>query len=97
MASSTIITSERLARLGIGAALTALLTGKTIAEACDLYLEDLTIVIGAGGVDAKGMVSYTLEGQSKTTSMEDVRKLREFLIAQKSAGRGPVAMGLYLP
>ena len=93
MAASTVITSERLARLGIPAALSAILVNKTIAEACVLYQEDLAIVIGAAGVDSRGMVSYTLEGQTVTTSMDDVRKLVTFLQQSMSAGSG----GLSIP
>lgn len=96
MAAATIITAERLARLGISPALSAILVGKTIAEACELYLEDLAIVIGASGVDARGMVSYTLEGQAVTTSMDDVRKLQSFLQRQKTAGAGPVMLKVAL-
>lgn len=89
MASSTVITAERLARLGISPTLSAILVGKTIAEACELYLEDLTIVIGSAGVTAGGVVTYTLEGQTVTTSMEEASRLRRFLIQMKNAGGGP--------
>ena len=90
MAASTIITAERMARLGISPALSALLVGKTIADACELYLEDLALVIGSAGVSAGGMVTYVLEGQSVTTSMEEVARLRRFLVQMKNAGGGPV-------
>jgi hypothetical protein len=97
MASSTIITADRVGRLGLSEAWGRALIGKTIAQACELYLEDLTIVIGAGAIDQRGMVSYTLEGQTVQTSMSEVTKVVAFLREQRRSSNGPMLLRVMLP
>jgi hypothetical protein len=92
MAASTVITSDMLALAGVTGAVATALSGKTIAEAADLLLDVVRLSIANARLTAKDVVSYTLQGQSVTTSMDDASKLVDFLVKMKSAGRGPVIL-----
>lgn len=94
MAASTVITTQHLDLAGItDASLRTALSGLTVAQAADLYLVAFQLKIAKAGTDRGGMVSYTLEGQSATTSMDDAAKLVAFLKQMMSAG----GAGLSIP
>lgn len=98
MPASTVIDAPRLARLGITGAIATLLTGKTIAEAAEILLDDLDILLATNGSRREGKVSYTIDGQSVTIDVHQAEILRSYLIRMKSTGggHGPVVLGVAL-
>jgi hypothetical protein len=88
--ASTIITQQTLDLAGISGVLGTVLLGKTVAEASDVLLDVVQLAIAAAGILRKNVVSFTLQGQTTTTSMDDAVKLVAFIQRMKSAGNGPV-------
>jgi hypothetical protein len=88
MASSTVITQPMLDVAGITGAVGVMLLGLTVAAAADALLDMVQLAIGVARLNGKGMVSYSLQGQSVTTSMADADALVLFLKRMKSTGGG---------
>lgn len=96
MASTTVITAPRLARLGISGDIAQAMTGLTIAQAAELMLDDLVLLLGVAGEKQEGTISYTINGRSHTISYDQAMVLVRFLREAKNSG-GPVVMGVIFP
>jgi hypothetical protein len=97
MPADTVIDAERLTRLGITGAIATLLAGKTVAQAAEILLDDLDILLATNGAKREGKVSYSIDGQSVTIDVHQAELLRSYLIRVKStSGGGPVTLGVAL-
>lgn len=98
MASTTIITAMHLDAAGItDAALVTALTGITVAAAADLFGVIYQLAMANGAIARKGVVRYTLAGQSTEFSAEQLESVMRLLATMKSDGRGPVTCRVTLP
>lgn len=91
MALDTVIDAARLTRLGITGAMATLLTGKTISQAADTFLEDLVILIGIHGTTRPATISYSVDGQAVNFSYSELERLVAFLRQSRTSG-GPQSM-----
>lgn len=97
MAASTIISDAILGLSGItDTAMRAAITGKTIAEAAATYLDIIQLGIAEAYRLKRGVVSYAIDGQSATMSIQDADRLVAFLTRMRSTGGGPVSMRVRL-
>jgi hypothetical protein len=98
VASTTIITALHLAAAGItDAALVAALTGITVAAAADLFQVIYQLAMANGAIARKGVVRYTLSGQSSEFDALQLEAVMRLLATMKSSGRGPVSCAVTLP
>ena len=86
-----------LAAAGItDAALVTALTGITVAAAADLFDVVYKLAMANGAIARKGVVKYTLQGQSTEFDAAQLEAVMRLLATMKSDGRGPVSMGVML-
>lgn len=86
-----------LAAAGItDAALVTALTGITVAAAADLFDVIYKLAMANGAIARKGVVRYTLQGQSTEFDAAQLEAVMRLLATMKSDGRGPVSMGVML-
>lgn len=96
MASTTVITAGRLARLGITGDLAAALTDLTLAAAAELMLDDLTILLAAAAETRQEVISYSINGRSTSFGYDQALKVVAMLKSVKNAG-GPAIIGVMFP
>jgi hypothetical protein len=94
VAASTIITALHLSAAGItDAALATALLGMTVGAAATLLQEIIGLASAGGAIARKGVVRYTLQGQSTEFDIASLQAAWAFLDRLKSNGRG----GLMIP
>ena len=94
MSASTVITSLHLTAAGItDAALVAALNGLTVAAAADLFQTIYQLAMANGAIARKGVVRYTLQGQSTEFDASQLESVMKLLATMRSSGRG----GLMIP
>ncbi len=87
-----------LAAAGItDAALVTALTGVTVAAAADLFGTIYHLAMANEAVMRRGVVRYTLAGQSTEFDMAQLEIVMRLLATMKSEGRGPVSCKVTLP
>jgi hypothetical protein len=89
MAGSTILTAQLLGLAGVTGDLLALLTDKTIREAVPI-LEAIAAGKLAGVVIRGDRISYSVDGQTSTFSVDQIRNAIAELKRLAGNGGGPV-------
>ena len=83
-----IITQNDIAMAGFSGLMAQSIIGLTEAEAATKYLRVFRLAIAEAMRTGKGVVSYSLQGQSATTSMEEARRFVDFLKEMRSSRGG---------
>lgn len=94
MADPTI-TADDLTFAGITGTLAAALLGKTMNEARAKFVQGLELGLAAATLKRGSVVSFSVDGQSQTADVAQVRAVIAFLTARQSSGFG-VMMGVRL-
>ncbi len=96
MTDALTVTSDRITRYSLNADIWTPLIGLTLAQAAD----ELEFALRARGadkvIDAAGMVSYTLNNQTVTTSMDDLEQALAWIRGMRNVGGGPAFLPLRL-
>ncbi len=96
MAFDTVITAGRLTRLGITGDIATALTDLTLADAAELMLDDLVLLLGVAAAQSQGTISYTINGRSTSIGYDQAMRVVALLRSAKNAN-GPAIMGVMFP
>ena len=75
-------------------AVRALYVGQTLDIFTDDYILGLSMGIADATAEQKGVVSYTIDGQSATMSIDNAEKIIRMLRSLKTQSSGPVMIGV---
>jgi hypothetical protein len=79
------------------AAVRVLYVGKTLDIFTDDYILGLSMGIADATAQQKGVVSYSIDGQSATMSIDNAEKVIRMLRSLKVQSSGPVMIGVRFP
>jgi hypothetical protein len=97
MASTDIVTVERLALCGITGDQATPLIGLSIAAVAGYQMENLRMTLAGHAQRKEGVTKYGLAGRYAELNYDQALKLIEMLMRAKNAGGGPAIMGVLFP